>query len=89
MGGQRFGEMEVWALEAHGAAHTLQEMLTVKSDDVIGRAKLYQAIVKGSEFPQPNPTEAFKVLINEIRGLGMDIDAIDKDGQSIFDKKSN
>ena len=84
MGGQRFGEMEVWALEAHGAAHTLQEMLTVKSDDLFGRAQLYEAIVKGKEFPEANPTESFKVLINEIRGLGMDIDAIGKDGESIF-----
>lgn len=84
MGGQRFGEMEVWALEAYGAAHTLQEMLTYKSDDVIGRSKLYEAIVSGKEFPEPNPTESFKVLINEIRGLGMDIDAIGKDGESIF-----
>jgi len=87
MGGQRFGEMEVWALEAHGAAHTLQEMLTLKSDDVFGRSKLYEAIVKGLEFPEPNITESFKVLINEIRGLGMDIDAITKDGSSLF--KSN
>lgn len=85
MGGQRFGEMEVWALEAHGAAHTLQEMLTLKSDDVFGRSKLYQAIVKGMEFPEANITESFKVLINEIRGLGMDIDAITKDGKSLFE----
>lgn len=91
MGGQRFGEMEVWALEAYGAAHTLQEMLTSKSDDVFGRAQLYEAIVKGKEFPEANPTESFKVLIKEIRGLGMNIDAIGKDGESIFKrlKKSN
>ena len=91
MGGQRFGEMEVWALEAYGAAHTLQEMLTSKSDDVFGRAQLYEAIVKGKEFPEANPTESFKVLIHEIRGLGMNIDAIGKDGESIFKrlKKSN
>jgi DNA-directed RNA polymerase subunit beta len=86
-GGQRFGEMEVWALEAHGAAYTLQEMLTLKSDDVIGRAKLYEAIVKGEAFPEPNMTESFRVLINEIRGLGMDIDAITKEGRSIVTKK--
>ena len=88
MGGQRFGEMEVWALEAHGAAYTLQEMLTVKSDDVFGRAKLYEAIVKGHEFPEPNITEAFKVLINEVRGLGLDMDAIDKNGNSIIKQKA-
>lgn len=88
MGGQRFGEMEVWALEAHGAAYTLQEMLTVKSDDVFGRAKLYEAIVKGHEFPEPNITEAFKVLINEVRGLCLDMDAMNKEGDSIFKQKS-
>lgn len=87
MGGQRFGEMEVWALQAYGAAHMLQEMLTIKSDDVIGRWKLYEAILKGLEFPEPNMTESFKVLINEIRGLGMDIDAITKDGTSLFTPK--
>jgi DNA-directed RNA polymerase subunit beta len=88
MGGQRFGEMEVWALEAHGAAYTLQEMLTLKSDDVFGRAKLYEAIVKGYEFPEPNITEAFKVLVNEVRGLALDMDAIAKDGSSIFKQKT-
>jgi DNA-directed RNA polymerase subunit beta len=86
-GGQRFGEMEVWALEAYGAAYTLQEMMTLKSDDVIGRAKLYEAIVKGGVFPEPNITESFKVLISEIRGLCMNIDAHTAEGVSVIDRK--
>ena len=72
-GGQRFGEMEVWALEAYGAAHTLQEMLTVKSDDVIGRVKTYEAIVKGENVPEPGIPETFKVLIKELQSLGLDM----------------
>jgi len=72
-GGQRFGEMEVWALEAYGAAHTLQEMLTVKSDDVSGRARTYEAIVKGENLPPPGVPESFNVLINELMGLGLDV----------------
>ena len=72
-GGQRFGEMEVWALEAYGAAYTLQEMLTVKSDDVIGRAKTYEAIVKGDSLPEPGLPESFNVLMHELKGLGLDI----------------
>ncbi|MEM7055605.1 MAG: DNA-directed RNA polymerase subunit beta, partial [Bacteroidota bacterium] len=72
-GGQRFGEMEVWALEAFGAAHVLQEMLTIRSDDVIGRSKTYEAIVKGEPFPKPNIPESFNVLIHELRGLGLEI----------------
>jgi DNA-directed RNA polymerase subunit beta len=72
-GGQRFGEMEVWALEAFGAAHILQEMLTIKSDDVVGRSKTYEAIVKGGSFPKPNIPESFNVLIHELRGLGLEI----------------
>lgn len=72
-GGQRFGEMEVWALEAFGAAHVLQEMLTTRSDDVIGRSKTYEAIVKGGSFPKPNIPESFNVLIHELRGLGLEI----------------
>ncbi len=72
-GGQRFGEMEVWALEAYGAAHTLQEMLTVKSDDVQGRARTYEAIVKGENLPVPGTPESFNVLINELMGLGLDV----------------
>ena len=73
-GGQRLGEMEVWALEAYGAAHTLQEMLTVKSDDVQGRAKMYEAIVKGENMPNPNIPESFNVLVRELQGLCLDID---------------
>ena len=72
-GGQRFGEMEVWALEAFGAANILQEILTVKSDDVIGRAKTYEAIVKGENLPTPGVPESFNVLVHELRGLGLDI----------------
>ena len=72
-GGQRFGEMEVWALEAYGAAYTLQEILTVKSDDVVGRVKTYEAIVKGDNVPEPGVPESFKVLIKELQSLGMDV----------------
>ena len=72
-GGQRFGEMEVWALEAYGASSTLREILTVKSDDVIGRAKTYEAIVKGEIMPQPGLPESFNVLMHELKGLGLDI----------------
>ena len=72
-GGQRFGEMEVWALEAFGASHVLQEILTVKSDDVIGRAKAYEAIVKGDAIPKPNIPESFNVLVHELRGLALEI----------------
>ena len=72
-GGQRFGEMEVWALEAYGASNILQEILTVKSDDVIGRAKAYEAIVKGKNLPTPGIPESFNVLLNELSGLGLNI----------------
>jgi DNA-directed RNA polymerase subunit beta len=72
-GGQRFGEMEVWALEGYGAAYTLQEILTIKSDDVAGRAKAYEAIVKGDNLLQPNIPESFNVLIKELQGLGLDV----------------
>ncbi|MFN2336143.1 MAG: DNA-directed RNA polymerase subunit beta, partial [Bacteroidales bacterium] len=72
-GGQRFGEMEVWALEAFGAAHILQEILTIKSDDVIGRAKAYEAIVKGEPMPMPGIPESLNVLLHELRGLGLSI----------------
>ena len=72
-GGQRFGEMEVWALEAFGAANILQEILTVKSDDVVGRAKAYEAIVKGDNMPTPGVPESFNVLVHELRGLGLNI----------------
>lgn len=77
-GGQRFGEMEVWALEGYGAAHTLQEMLTIKSDDVLGRAKTYESIVNGEEIVAPHLPESFKVLLSEIKGLGLSVDLIER-----------
>lgn len=80
-GGQRFGEMEVWALQAYGAAHILQEILTVKSDDVVGRVKTYEAIVKGENIPESGIPESFKVLIKELQSLALDINVIDKEGE--------
>ncbi|WP_099204357.1 DNA-directed RNA polymerase subunit beta [Scatolibacter rhodanostii] len=82
-GGQRFGEMEVWALEAYGAAYTLQEILTVKSDDVVGRVKTYESIVKGQNIPKPGIPESFKVLIKELQSLGLDIKVLNKDDEEI------
>ncbi|MBE6879145.1 MAG: DNA-directed RNA polymerase subunit beta [Ruminococcaceae bacterium] len=82
-GGQRFGEMEVWALEAYGAAYTLQEILTVKSDDMVGRVKTYEAIFKGNEIPKPGIPESFRVLIKEMQSLGLDIRVLDKAGEEI------
>ena len=82
-GGQRFGEMEVWALEAYGAAYTLQEILTVKSDDVVGRVKTFESIVKGKNVPQPGIPESFKVLIKELQSLGLDMRVLDKDNNEI------
>ncbi|MGQ9557164.1 MAG: DNA-directed RNA polymerase subunit beta [Desulfurispora sp.] len=82
-GGQRFGEMEVWALEAYGAAYTLQEILTVKSDDVVGRVKTYEAIVKGENVPEPGVPESFKVLIKELQSLGLDVKVLSEDDQEI------
>ncbi len=82
-GGQRFGEMEVWALEAYGAAYTLQEILTVKSDDVVGRVKTYEAIVKGQNVPKPGIPESFKVLIKELQSLGLDVNVLNKDNEVI------
>ena len=73
LGGQRFGEMEVWALEAYGAAHTLQEVLTTKSDDINGRTKLYNSLVRGSNTPEPNIPESFNVLVKELEGLGLKV----------------
>lgn len=73
LGGQRFGEMEVWALEAYGAAHTLQEILTTKSDDISGRTKLYNSLVRGSNTPEPNIPESFNVLVKELEGLGLKV----------------
>jgi DNA-directed RNA polymerase subunit beta len=77
-GGQRFGEMEVWALEAYGAAYTLQEMLTVKSDDVEGRKRLYEAIVRGKNIPEPGIPESFNVLVKELQGLALNIELVKK-----------
>ena len=77
-GGQRFGEMEVWALEAYGAAYALQEMLTVKSDDVTGRSRVYEAIVKGENSPEPGYPEAFNVLIKELQALGLDVKLVEE-----------
>ena len=82
-GGQRFGEMEVWALEAYGAAYTLQEMLTVKSDDVVGSVKTYEAIVKGENVPEPGVPEGFKVLIKELQSLGLDVRLLSKDNKEL------
>ena len=87
-GGQRFGEMEVWALEAYGAAYTLQEILTVKSDDVVGRVKTYEAIVKGQNIPKPGVPESFKVLIKELQSLGLDVKVLDANNEEI-DLKQN
>ena len=82
-GGQRFGEMEVWALEAYGASYTLQEMLTVKSDDIVGRVKTYEAIVKGENIPEPGVPEGFKVLVKELQSLGLDIKLLSHDNQEL------
>jgi DNA-directed RNA polymerase subunit beta len=82
-GGQRFGEMEVWALEAYGASYTLQEILTVKSDDVVGRVKTYEAIVKGENVPEPGVPESFKVLIKELQSLGLDVKVLSDENEEI------
>ena len=87
-GGQRFGEMEVWALEAYGASYTLQEILTVKSDDVVGRVKTYEAIIKGENIPQPGIPESFKVLIKELQSLALDIKVLDENDEEVELKKS-
>jgi DNA-directed RNA polymerase subunit beta len=82
-GGQRFGEMEVWALEAHGASHTLQEMLTIKSDDIEGRNEAYKAIMRGKNIPISNLPESFKVLVKELQGLALDVKVYDDNGNEI------
>ena len=87
-GGQRFGEMEVWALEAYGAAHTLQEILTVKSDDVVGRVKTYEAIVKGENVPEPGIPESFKVLIKELQSLCLDVKVLTETDEEIEVRES-
>jgi len=87
-GGQRFGEMEVWALEAYGAAYTLQEILTVKSDDVVGRVKTYESIVKGQPVPKPGIPEAFRVLMKELQSLGLAVCVQDADGNEVDIKQT-
>ena len=82
-GGQRFGEMEVWALEAYGASYTLQEILTVKSDDVVGRVKTYEAIIKGENIPDPGIPESFKVLMKELQSLGLDVKVLDEERKEV------
>src|SRR5216684_9343614 len=82
-GGQRFGEMEVWALEAYGASNTLQEMLTVKSDDVAGRVKTYEALVKGEDIVETGVPESFKVLVKELQSLGINVEVLNEDEQKI------
>ena len=82
-GGQRFGEMEVWALEAYGAAYTLQEMLTIKSDDTVGRVKAYEAIVKGENIAEPSIPESFKVLLKEMQSLALDVDVLSEEGAEV------
>ena len=82
-GGQRLGEMEVWALEAYGAANTLQEMMTIKSDDMNGRSKIYESIVKGQSLPEPSIPESFRVLIKEFQALGLNISVINNDDEEV------
>jgi DNA-directed RNA polymerase subunit beta len=82
-GGQRFGEMEVWALEAYGAAHILQELLTVKSDDIVGRVKTYEAIVKGENVLEPGVPESFKVLVKELQSLGLAVEVLNEDDEYV------
>ena len=82
-GGQRFGEMEVWALEAYGASYTLQEILTYKSDDVVGRVNTYEAIVKGQPIPKPGVPESFRVLVKELQSLGLDLKVLDKENKEV------
>ena len=85
-GGQRFGEMEVWALEAYGASYTLQEILTVKSDDVVGRVKTYEAIIKGENIPEPGVPESFKVLLKELQSLALDVRVLRETGENEFEE---
>lgn len=89
MGGQRLGEMEVWALEAHKAAHVLQEMLTIKSDDVVGRAKAFEAIVEGTQIPEATVPESFKVLVKELNSLGLDVIPIEAKTIDVEDEELN
>jgi len=82
-GGQRFGEMEVWALEAYGAAFALQELLTIKSDDILGRVKVYEAVVKGENVPEPGIPESFKVLVKEMQSLCLNVEVLSSDGTAV------
>ena len=82
-GGQRFGEMECWAMQAYGAAYALQELLTIKSDDILGRVKVYEAIVKGENIPEPGITESFKVLLKELQSLCLNVEVLSSDGAAI------
>jgi DNA-directed RNA polymerase subunit beta len=82
-GGQRFGEMEVWALEAYGAAHTLQEILTIKSDDIEGRNAAYEAVVKGEDVPEASVPESFRVLVKELQSLGLDVETYDENARNL------
>jgi DNA-directed RNA polymerase subunit beta len=82
-GGQRFGEMECWAMQAYGAAYTLQELLTIKSDDTVGRVKVYEAIVKGENIPEPGIPESFKVLLKELQSLCLNVEVLQADGTEI------
>jgi DNA-directed RNA polymerase subunit beta len=82
-GGQRFGEMECWAMQAYGAAYTLQELLTIKSDDIVGRVKVYEAIVKGENIPEPGIPESFKVLLKELQALCLNVEVLSSDGSTI------
>ena len=88
-GGQRFGEMEVWALEAYGASYTLQELLTIKSDDVVGRVKTYEAIVKGENVPEPGIPESFKVLVKELQSLALDVKIFSEEDTEIEVKETD
>jgi len=88
-GGQRFGEMEVWALEAYGAAHTLKEILTVKSDDIEGRSKTYDAIIRGKNIPEPGIPESFNVLVNELKALALDVRTYTEDKEYIVEERQS
>jgi DNA-directed RNA polymerase subunit beta len=88
-GGQRFGEMEVWALEAYGASYALQELLTIKSDDILGRVKVYEAIVKGENIQEPGIPESFKVLMKEMQSLCLNVEVLSADGQVVSLKDSD
>jgi DNA-directed RNA polymerase subunit beta len=88
-GGQRFGEMEVWALEAYGASYALQELLTIKSDDILGRVKVYEAIVKGENIQEPGIPESFKVLMKEMQSLCLNVEVLSADGQAVSLKDSD